>query len=106
MKEKLSGIVWIVLLAIVVIGPFVILLILARLPDDVYDIVERHQEEIVSERGKLRLSYSGMEEIQKENGSTYYIDKKDNLMQETDGKEKCLILSASRYTAGCSKGIR
>lgn len=97
MKEKLSGIAWIVLLAIVVIGPFVFLLIFASLPESINDIVEQHQEEIVSERGELRLSYSGMEEIQKENGSTYYIDIEDNLMQETDGKEKCLIQGVSSF---------
>lgn len=97
MREKLSGIAWIVLLAIVVIGPFVFLLIFASLPESISDIVEQHQEEIVSERGELRLSYSGMEEIQKESGSTYYIDIEDNLMQETDGKEKCLIQGVSSF---------
>lgn len=91
MREKISGIAWIVLLAIVIIGPFVFFLIFASKPGSIIELVEQHQEEIVSERGELRVSYECMEEIQKENGSTYYVDIENNLMQKTDGKDECLI---------------
>lgn len=91
MKEKLSGIAWIVLFVIVAIGPVVFLIIFASKPGSIIDLVEQHQEEIVSERGELRISYSCMEEVQKENGCTYYVDIKNNLMKKTDGKDECLI---------------
>lgn len=89
--KKRSGLIWVIVLAVLIIAPFMLVLILNRMGTG--SLVERHRDEIVDERGGLRVSSSASDQVQRENGSIYYLrgDDVDQLIRRKGGEDTCLI---------------